>query len=107
MPAIFSKIGKLGHGKQQVRLLGAVERGHDLTRQREAFWQDSDDLIHVRVNRDVPANHLQIGRVAARPYSITQNYDVRAAIRSEEHTSELQSPDHLVSRLLLEKKNTH
>src|SRR5258708_28976070 len=28
------------------------------------------------------------------------------AIRSEEHTSELQSPDHLVCRLLLEKKNT-
>src|SRR5258708_12839471 len=26
-------------------------------------------------------------------------------IRSEEHTSELQSPDHLVSRLLLQKKN--
>src|SRR5258708_21565750 len=28
----------------------------------------------------------------------------RAAPRSEEHTSELQSPDHLVCRLLLEKK---
>src|SRR5258708_24789796 len=27
------------------------------------------------------------------------------ARRSEEHTSELQSPDHLVCRLLLEKKN--
>src|SRR5947208_13438284 len=27
-------------------------------------------------------------------------------IRSEEHTSELQSPDHLVCRLLLEKKKT-
>src|SRR5258708_13079329 len=27
-------------------------------------------------------------------------------LRSEEHTSELQSPDHLVSRLLLEKKKT-
>src|SRR5258708_31691709 len=26
-------------------------------------------------------------------------------VRSEEHTSELQSPDHLVCRLLLEKKN--
>src|SRR5258708_20481156 len=26
--------------------------------------------------------------------------------RSEEHTSELQSPDHLVSRLLLQKKKT-
>src|SRR5438552_13950884 len=29
----------------------------------------------------------------------------KEAIRSEEHTSELQSPDHLVCRLLLEKKN--
>src|SRR5258708_16368498 len=27
--------------------------------------------------------------------------------RSEEHTSELQSPDHLVCRLLLETKNKH
>src|SRR5258708_14522857 len=38
--------------------------------------------------------------------------DVTAAVigalagRSEEHTSELQSPDHLVCRLLLEKKKT-
>src|SRR5258708_31482663 len=29
----------------------------------------------------------------------------RGVYRSEEHTSELQSPDHLVCRLLLEKKN--
>src|SRR5258708_31883185 len=29
-----------------------------------------------------------------------------APSRSEEHTSELQSPDHLVCRLLLEKKNS-
>src|SRR5258708_17982102 len=29
---------------------------------------------------------------------------MRIACRSEEHTSELQSPDHLVCRLLLEKK---
>src|SRR5258708_12478754 len=28
------------------------------------------------------------------------------SLRSEEHTSELQSPDHLVCRLLLEKKKT-
>src|SRR5258708_19857229 len=32
----------------------------------------------------------------------------RRTLRSEEHTSELQSPDHLVCRLLLEKKkNKH
>src|SRR5258708_26260849 len=30
----------------------------------------------------------------------------RRIIRSEEHTSELQLPDHLVCRLLLEKKNS-
>src|SRR5947208_9470541 len=31
----------------------------------------------------------------------------RGRTRSEEHTSELQSPDHLVCRLLLEKKKKH
>src|SRR5258708_18690305 len=36
---------------------------------------------------------------------ITWLTDYREALRSEEHTSELQSPDHLVCRLLLEKKN--
>src|SRR5258708_20025437 len=35
---------------------------------------------------------------------ITPNSDTP---RSEEHTSELQSPDHLVSRLLLAQKNTN
>src|SRR5947208_12187847 len=30
-----------------------------------------------------------------------------AEVRSEEHTSELQSPDHLVCRLLLEKKKRY
>src|SRR5258708_30478412 len=37
--------------------------------------------------------------------SSTEAVERACAIRSEEHTSELQSPDHLVCRLLLEKKN--
>src|SRR5258708_20504506 len=32
---------------------------------------------------------------------------ISSAVRSEEHTSELQSPDHLVCRLLLEKKKNN
>src|SRR5438876_6162495 len=32
-------------------------------------------------------------------------WEMPASLRSEEHTSELQSPVHLVCRLLLEKKN--
>src|SRR5258708_9903610 len=43
---------------------------------------------------------------AAQPHPRPRVEDgFRGAGRSEEHTSELQSPDHLVCRLLLEKKN--
>src|SRR5947208_4403676 len=35
----------------------------------------------------------------------TGGVEAAVGVRSEEHTSELQSPDHLVCRLLLEKKN--
>src|SRR5258708_24503985 len=42
---------------------------------------------------------------SAHPATATPSPDVQK--RSEEHTSELQSPDHLVCRLLLEKKKTH
>src|SRR5438552_12929531 len=54
--------------------------------------------------------HLSVSGTGFKPYS--QDVDVRSVVpvnlnygRSEEHTSELQSPDHLVCRLLLEKKN--
>src|SRR5438876_6860704 len=36
--------------------------------------------------------------------SVAGNNNSSSAVRSEEHTSELQSPVHLVCRLLLEKK---
>src|SRR5258708_16466293 len=42
-----------------------------------------------------------IGKFLATRQPATEIYQYR---RSEEHTSELQSPDHLVCRLLLEKK---
>src|SRR5690625_6658266 len=35
------------------------------------------------------------------------NFSIQIPVRSEEHTSELQSRGHLVCRLLLEKKNNH
>src|SRR5215216_7816485 len=49
---------------------------------------------HLRTRRDIPGALviLDDGRIAV------------TGPRSEEHTSELQSPDHLVCRLLLEKK---
>src|SRR5207244_12160973 len=45
-----------------------------------------------------------IGRVAVHPKNPDIVYVAAFGHRSEEHTSELQSPDHLVCRLLLEKK---
>src|SRR5258708_30567214 len=45
----------------------------------------------------VAAHNLRALYLAVRPHRNHQ-------LRSEEHTSELQSPDHLVYRLLLEKK---
>src|SRR5438552_12687452 len=38
---------------------------------------------------------------------IERAWEIMDPLRSEEHTSELQSPDHLVCRLLLEKKKYH
>src|SRR5258708_30199353 len=56
----------------------------------------------------MPANFVfGRGRIDGRPVVVGgDDFTVRggAADRSEEHTSELQSPDHLVCRLLLEKK---
>src|SRR5947208_12307555 len=65
------------------RLCDALDRG----------WMRTRTQSHTTA-RDVPA-------LGARPCRFAAG---RRDGRSEEHTSELQSPDHLVCRLLLEKK---
>src|SRR5438552_11135816 len=59
---------------------------------------------HVLDREHVLEHALQpdVGALRALPVRLQQ--DGKGAERSEEHTSELQSPDHLVCRLLLEKK---
>src|SRR5258708_27230503 len=49
----------------------------------------------------LPSRSFAAWRTSA---SVGHNFTPPDADRSEEHTSELQSPDHLVCRLLLEKK---
>src|SRR5947208_8574756 len=60
-------------------------------------------IATARAVRDAGATILRGGAYKPRssPYSFQG-----LGLRSEEHTSELQSPDHLVCRLLLEKKKT-
>src|SRR5207244_12691233 len=50
----------------------------------------------------VDRHRAQPGEVAFQPGALAGRQELLQ--RSEEHTSELQSPDHLVCRLLLEKK---
>src|SRR5688500_19213441 len=44
---------------------------------------------------------------SGKTFFMPAEYLIVIHVRSEEHTSELQSPCNLVCRLLLEKKNTH
>src|SRR5258708_28269544 len=50
---------------------------------------------------------LEVGLEEAWCGRMPTSSQCRRDLRSEEHTSELQSPDHLVCRLLLEKKKTN
>src|SRR3712207_7885569 len=78
---------KAGRGPQQQQPRAAEAKG--LVRQRDAEEEEGESVGH----RD---------RRGRRP-----RRDLGAAKRSEEHTSELQSRQYLVCRLLLEKKKDH
>src|SRR5258708_16589310 len=60
-------------------------------------WPGSSSALHA-----CGAPHARGRRRTAG--STTRRRRTTSGMRSEEHTSELQSPDHLVCRLLLEKK---
>src|SRR5258708_11668529 len=60
-------------------------------------------LFRSRASQIVPQLHDRIGP-ENREIIRSVIRQVSPSARSEEHTSELQSPDHLVCRLLLEKK---
>src|SRR5258708_8556600 len=54
--------------------------------------------------RGLPNVSMSPSATAANPARTNTTHLRSPCLRSEEHTSELQSPDHLVCRLLLEKK---
>src|SRR5258708_23089178 len=68
------------------------------SRSRPAAWAKTGGESPVRPKSRLPAAR------ASSSWGPAGNSS-QLTLRSEEHTSELQSPDHLVCRLLLEKKN--
>src|SRR5438876_9119125 len=85
-------------------VLGA--RFHPLYRVSSGFLRSHRTDCHLRVAGDLDAKAATDIR-GLHANAINVNIKMRREkLRSEEHTSELQSPVHLVCRLLLEKKNT-
>src|SRR5690606_40349332 len=66
---------------------------HDEPGQKARLREKVVGLLDVAVNEDVLPGHEHVV------------HDEHGVVRSEEHTSELQSRENLVCRLLLEKKN--
>src|SRR5690554_7030111 len=74
-----------------------------LLNQIQMVFQDPIDSLNPRMSvKDIIAESLYINGIKNKKVVLDKVYEV---LRSEEHTSELQSRPHLVCRLLLEKKN--
>src|SRR5258708_28219032 len=89
-----------------------VEPGSVLVRVRYSLISVGTEIAPLRTMASAAPDSSSIERGIeyaglARHYLRASIRDPRKAMRSEEHTSELQSPDHLVCRLLLEKKNSN
>src|SRR5438552_5101872 len=69
------------------------------------FFNDTapTEIYTLSLHDALPISPVTVPWVRTRLRTATSTASAHAA-RSEEHTSELQSPDHLVCRLLLEKK---
>src|SRR5256885_7574542 len=81
----------------------------DCTEPRPIHGQDSQVAAVVQYRSQIGA-HLGVGaaeRSRHHRHRVGIELIGKVAFRSEEHTSELQSPCNLVCRLLLEKKKKH
>src|SRR5438874_2872724 len=76
-----------------------------VARAAERAGRRADDVLLIAVSKTVEAERIaQALAAGVRALGENRVQEARAKIRSEEHTSELQSRRDLVCRLLLEKK---
>src|SRR3989475_5695358 len=108
IPLGHATVGKFSDGEIMVELLENV-RGKDCFVLQSTCAPANDSLMEVLLMVDALKRASAARVTAAIPYYGYARQDrrprsARVAIRSEEHTSELQSQSNLVCRLLLEKK---
>src|SRR2546422_4745830 len=77
-----------------------------LFRSHGSFEPRARHLEHVAASQRTVRVEPRLERPARRATIVHRHTSRRTIVRSEEHTSELQSRLHLVCRLLLEKKKT-
>src|SRR5574344_1225618 len=82
------------------------------TYKRQIIYEDRSLLVHsIPLRHRIPCCGFLFEEKQSARHLIKEKIDLYRIpiyeLRSEEHTSELQSPDHLVCRLLLEKKKTN
>src|SRR5256885_10902552 len=84
-----------------------ANRGSRIVRIRQYYGSPSRVVLDVKLETvDVGGVPMRLTAVpdSGRGFEKTKRGTMRQRVRSEEHTSELQSPCNLVCRLLLEKK---
>src|SRR5690348_18284178 len=92
--------------RDSLRITDTTRATHD-----ETWTQPWGELSHVREHYNEVAVSVEETTAPNRRFTVRvrvfdDGIGFRYEFRSEEHTSELQSPVHLVCRLLLEKKNS-
>src|SRR5258708_21570922 len=99
----------LGYSLQDVDIFDVAVSASDFIKSQQGSTTESKIFSGVVYDsRDNPLLSRRGQRVTFSPYVaggfLGGNTQIYGLDRSEEHTSELQSPDHLVCRLLLAKK---
>src|SRR5258708_11688032 len=91
---------------RDIRAQVIVKRGRESAKvQLSHRFQEAVDRAAMRAGKGSSDAYLADWAPSApRPVG---EIGIRTALRSEEHTSELQSPEHLVCRLLLEKEQNN
>src|SRR5207244_7906502 len=108
--AIESGMPKLRIEETAARRQARVDRGEDVIVGVNKFQLAEEPTLDIREIDNTAVREAQVARLqriraardAARVRASLEALTRAAGSRSEEHTAELQSPDHLVCRRLLE-----
>src|SRR5207248_11677732 len=106
-----SPMGKGYHLERESYVAGGKQTnpfsGSRLRDEMTNMKQDADDAVTWRLNYgNVDPANKRLQQLLDKGFEAMSLSDFQKLLRSEEHTSELQSPYDLVCRLLLEKKKT-